>query len=171
MASVLNNHYKSYCKMKNLKYILFAAFAVAIFAFTMHDYHTSTTKVELNTGSSALTFTSKFITEDLEKAVGVSADNFDQFDAATEKYLKKNFVVTINGSTKSYNYAKAQISPKATRLYFEMPNIGDIKTIEIKNSMLVNEFPEQQNFMTFNINDKRDSFVTKKGSESGKITL
>ena len=157
--------------MKTVHYILIALTAITIFAFTMHDHHTSTTKVELNTGSSALTFTSKFITEDLEKAVGVSADNFDQFDAATERYLKKNFTVNINGSAKSYNYAKAQISPKATRLYFEIPNVGEIKTIEIKNAMLVNEFPEQQNFMTFNIDGKRDSFVTKKGSERGKISL
>ena len=157
--------------MKNLKYILTAVTAVLIFAFTMHDYHTSTTKVEMNSGNTALTFTSKFVTEDLEKAVGVSADSFDQFDAATEKYLRKNFVVIINDKTVNYNYAKAQISPKAARLYFEVPNVGTIRTIEIKNSMLVNEFPEQQNFMMFNINDKRDSFVTKKGSERGKITL
>lgn len=158
--------------MKNLKYILTFAVGMVLFAFTiMHDYHTSTTKVELNTGSSALNFTSKFVTEDLEKAVGVSADNFDAFDKATEKYLRQNFVVVINGNTKSYNYAKAQISPKATRLYFEIPNVSGITSIEIKNSMLVTEFPEQQNFITFNIDGKRDSFVTKKGAERGKISL
>lgn len=157
--------------MRHLKYILTAAVAIIIFAFTMNNQHTSTTKVELNSGSTALTFTSKFITEDLEKAIGVSSSNFDQFDAATERYLKKNFTVTINGSAQSYNYAKAQISPKATRLYFEIPNVGTINSIEIKNSMLVNEFPTQQNFITFNIDGKRDSFVTKKGSERGKVSL
>lgn len=158
--------------MRNLKYILTFAVGMVLFAFTiMHDYHTSTTKVELNTGSDALQFTSKFVTEDLEKAVGVSADNFEAFDAATEKYLRKNFVVSINGSSKTFNYAKAQISPKATRLYFEIPNVSGVTSIEIKNSMLVNEFPEQQNFITFNIDGKRDSFVTKKGAEKGKITL
>lgn len=158
--------------MRNLKYLLTLVVGMVLFAFSMmHDYHTSTTKVELNTGSSALQFTSKFVTEDLEKAVGVSADNFEAFDAATERYLKKNFVVKVNGASKSYNYAKAQISPKATRLYFEIPNVSGITSIEIKNSMLVNEFPEQQNFITFNIDGKRDSFVTKKGAEQGKITL
>ena len=76
--------------MRSLKYILTFAVGMVLFAFTiMHDYHTSTTKVELNTGSDALQFTSKFVTEDLEKAVGVSADNFEAFDAATEKYLRK----------------------------------------------------------------------------------
>jgi len=158
--------------MRNLKYILAVTVGMLLFAFTiMHDYHTSTTKVELNTGSSALSFTSKFVTEDLEKAVGVSADNFDAFDKATERYLRQNFVVTINGSQKAFNYARAQISPKATRLYFEIPNVSNISTIEITNSMLVNEFPEQQNFITFNIDGKRDSFVTKKGAEKGKISL
>lgn len=137
----------------------------------MHDFHTSTTKVELNSGNTALTFTSKFVTEDLEKAVGVSATDFNAFDAATEKYLKSHFTVKINGSAKSYNYAKAQISPKATRLYFEIPNVSNISSIEIKNAMLVNEFHEQQNFITFSINGKRDSFVTKKGAETGKATF
>ncbi|MDO5656132.1 MAG: hypothetical protein Q4G27_08340 [Flavobacteriaceae bacterium] len=157
--------------MKKLIYISTALFAIIIFAFTMNEYHTSTTKVEKNSGATSLTFTSKLITQDLEKAIGVSSENFDQFDAATERYLRKNFTIIINGNTANFNYAKAQISPKATRLYFEVPNVGVIKTIEIRNALLVNEFADQQNFMTFNIDGKRDSFVTKKGSERGKITL
>lgn len=157
--------------MKNLNYIIAFALGFVLFAFSIHDFHTSTTKVELNSGNTALTFTSKFVTEDLEKAVGVSADDSGAFDRATETYLKKHFVVKINDKPTTYNFASTQTSPKATRLYFEIPNVGDINSIEIKNSMLVNEFSEQQNFMTFNISGKRDSFVTKKGAESGKVIV
>lgn len=161
--------------MKNFKsfYVFSIVLTFTIFlAFSVkHDFHTSTTKVELNEGNSSLTFTSKFVTEDLEKAVGVSADDVNGFNAAVESYLKKHFLVKVNNANKNYNYAQAQTSPKATRLYFEIPNVGKINSIEIKNSMLINEFTEQQNFITFNIQGKRDSFVTKKGSEIGKITI
>lgn len=160
--------------MKNIKlsYIVAIVLVGVLVAFSVkHDFHTSTTKVELNDGNASLTFTSKFVTEDLEKAVGQNADNIDSFNLAIESYLKKHFIVKINNANKNYNYAQAQISPKATRLYFEIPSVGKINSIEIKNSMLINEFPEQQNFITFNIHGKRDSFVTKKGNEKGKIVI
>lgn len=137
----------------------------------MHDFHTSTTKVELNEGSANMTFTSKFVTEDLEKALGVKVNNESGFNSSVQAYLKNNFKVKINGVSKSYNYVSTQTSPKATRLYFEIANPGNVKSIEITNSMLINEFPEQQNFITFSINDARDSFVTKKGFLTGKMVI
>lgn len=157
--------------MKYLKYIVPITVVMIIFSFVEHDFHTSTTKIELNSGSTALLFTSKFVTEDLEKALGVSAQNEAQFNTAVQKYLKSNFTVKINGVSRSYNYASAQTSPKATRLYFEIPNVEEVQTIEIRNTMLVNEFADQQNFMTFSINGKRDTFVSRKGNETGKITF
>lgn len=158
--------------MRNLKYLLTFMVSMSLLSFTnQHKHHTSTTKVELNTGSSSLQFTTKLVTDDLVKAIGVSSDNFDAFNSATERYLRQNFVVNINGSQQEFQYARAQISPKATRIYFEIPNVSSINSIEIRNSILVNEFENQQNFMTFNIAGQRDSFVTTKGAVTGKITF
>lgn len=155
------------------KYLfLFGISALLLFAFSAKDsFHTSTTNVEFNAGSTAITFSSKFVTDDLAKAVGVGIDNPSQFNSAVERYLKANFVVKINGAKKSFNYAKAQTSPKATRLYFEIPNSAAVTNIEVKNTMLFNSFPDQQNFMTFNINNKRGNFVTKKGNDTGKLSF
>lgn len=157
--------------MRLLKHILPFAIILLIMSFVSFDFHTSTTKVELNTGGTSLTFTSKFVTSDLEKALGVSSQNEAQFNSAVEKYLKANFSVKINGVSKSFNYASTQTSPKATRLYFEIPNVDNVQSIEIRNSMLIKEFPEQQNFMTFSIKGKPNNFVSRKGNETGKITF
>ena len=158
--------------MKNLKYIFIVVVGLMLFAFAnQHEYHTSTTKVELNTGNSAMHFTTKLVTEDLVKAVGVSSDNFEAFNTATERYIRQNFVVSINGTTQNFDFGRAQISPKATRIYFEIPNVSNVSSIEIRNSILVNEFDNQQNFITFNIGGKRDSFVTTKGAVTGKINF
>lgn len=161
--------------MKNLKgmRVWFLTFVILIIsAFTsFNDFHTSTTKVEFNSGSTSMTFSSKFVTEDLVKAIGVGIENEAKFNTAVERYLRSNFVVKINGERVNYNYAQAQTSPKATRLYFEVPNVSNVSSIEIRNAMLVNEFTDQQNFINFNINNKRESIVTKKGSESGKVNF
>lgn len=161
--------------MKNLKgmRVWFLTFVILIIsAFTsFNDFHTSTTKVEFNSGSTSMTFSSKFVTEDLVKAIGVGIENEAKFNTAVERYLRSNFVVKINGERVNYNYAQAQTSPKATRLYFEVPNVSNVSSIEIRNAMLVNEFADQQNFINFNINNKRESIVTKKGSESGKVNF
>lgn len=157
-------------KLKGMRVMLLALVAVLISAFTtLNDFHTSTTKVEFNPGSTSMTFSSKFVTEDLVKAIGVGIENEAKFNTAVERYLRSNFIVKINGNRVNYNYAQAQTSPKATRLYFEVPNVSNVSTIEIRNAILVNEFADQQNFINFDVNNKRESIVTKKGSESGKV--
>lgn len=159
--------------MKNIKYILVFLLLGTLVSFSLlHSFHTSTTKVEMLPGASSIKITSKLVTEDLEKAIKVKASNTGSFNSAAEKYLRSKFVVKINGAPKRYNFVRAQTSPKATRLYLEIPNAPkEIKKMEIKNALLLNVFPDQQNFITLSINNKRGSFVTKNGNDTGSASF
>ena len=153
--------------MKNLKLIILL-FTIGLcgFAFSQ-DFHASTTKVEFENGT--LKLTAKFFTSDLETAVGASVNSKDSFDNKARAYANSNLVVRVNGTVVSLTYVGSQTNDKSTRLYLKADNIKDIKEIEIKNSMLISSFSDQQNLGTFDVNGVRKSFTAKKGNETGKV--
>lgn len=155
--------------MKNLRFILLL-FATAFISLAfIQDFHASTTKVEYENNS--LKLTAKFFTTDLETAVGVSVNNKSSFDSKAKAYANSNLVVKVNGNPISLTYVGSQTNDKSTRLYLKADNINDIKEIEIKNSMLISHFSDQQNLVTFDINGVRKSFTAKKGGETGKVSF
>lgn len=155
--------------MKKLS-IVFALFALGIFTPSFaQDFHASTTKVELEAGS--LKLTAKFFTADLEQAVGASTSSKADFDSKARGYSASRLTVKINGSPVTLTYVGSQTMDKSTRIYLKADNVSNVQDIEIKNAMLVEIFPDQQNLVTFDINGVRKSFTAKKGNESGKVSF
>lgn len=76
-----------------------------------------------------------------------------------EKYLLKQFEVNINGSLKNYKYLGKKYENDVVFLFAEIENISVIKSIEIKNRILMDVFPEQQNIIKLNINNNKKSFI------------
>jgi len=133
------------------------------------DFHASTTKVEYESGS--LKLTAKFFTADLEKAVGAPVSSKDNFDSKAKSYSSSKLIVKVNGSPVALTYVGSQTNDKSTRIYLKADNINNIKDIEVKNEMLIETYPDQQNLVTFDVNGVRKSFTAKKGGESGKVTF
>lgn len=155
--------------MKKL-HLVFVLIAFGFFIRSYaQDFHASTTKVELEAGS--LKLTAKFFTSDLEKAVGTSTSNKTDFDSKARNYSSSRLTVKINGEPVTLTYVGSQTMDKSTRIYLKADNVSGVSDIEIRNSMLVELFPDQQNLVTFDINGVRKSFTAKKGSESGKVTF
>ncbi len=155
--------------MKNLRFILLLFATAIISSAFVQDFHASTTKVEYENNS--LKLTAKFFTSDLETAVGVSVNNKSGFDSKAKAYASANLVVKVNGNPISLTYVGSQTNDKSTRLYLKADNVNDIKEIEIRNSMLISNFSDQQNLVTFDINGVRKSFTSKKGGDTGKVTF
>lgn len=155
--------------MKNYKFIALILAMGAVFFSFVQDFHASTTKVEYENGT--LKLTAKFFTTDLETAVGANVSSKDSFDAKAKSYSNSNLVVKVNGTNVPLTYVGSQTNDKSTRLYLKADNVKDIKEIEIKNSMLIQNFADQQNLVTFDINGVRKSFTAKKGSDSGKVSF
>lgn len=167
---VLLSSSKKNNQMKLLLHTLFIlAFSTSAVFVKAQDFHASTTKIEFDNG--ALQLTAKFFTADLEKAVGATVGNKDNFDSKVRAYCASTLTVSVNGSPVTLSYIGFETSEKSTRLYLKADKLSNIKDIEIKNSMLINVFPDQQNLVTFDINGVRKSFTAKKGVESGKISF
>lgn len=155
--------------MKRLHFIISFCLIGFLMQSYAQDFHASTTKVEYEGGS--LKLTAKFFTADLEKAVGTPVSSKDNFDAKAKSYSSSKLTVKVNGSPVNLTYVGSQTNDKSTRIYMKADNITGIKDIEVKNSMLIETYPDQQNLVTFDVNGVRKSFTAKKGGESGKVTF
>jgi hypothetical protein len=145
-------------------------FAIGICGISFsQDFHASNTKVEYENGT--LKLTAKFFTADLERAVGASVTSKDNFDSKARGYATSNMILKVNGSPVTLTYVGSQTNDKSTRIYLKADNIRDIKEIEIKNSMLISTFSDQQNLVTFDVNGVRKSFTAKRGNETGKLSF
>jgi hypothetical protein len=72
-----------------------------------------------------------------------------QAEKHIESYLRKNLSFSINGKSSSYTFVGKEGSSdmSAVWIYLEIPVTGKIKTINIKNSLLIGEFDDQKNLV------------------------
>ena len=69
-------------------------------------------------------------------------------------YLKKHFIVKINNKQLNYNYIGKEYDDNIVRFYLEIPNIENLKSIEVTNTSLIKDFPNQQNIIKIKANSK-----------------
>ncbi len=154
--------------MKNLSIKLSGLFmltALILMSFVAHDFYTSMTKVDYNMASSTVQFSTKLDVEHLEAALG-KKNNAGDFDASLKSYFDSHFKVSVNGTSKSLEFANKKITGEVMWVYFNVSNVKSVNSIEIDNTLLFEKYPEQQNFVNFNINGKRESMIAKKGNSS-----
>jgi hypothetical protein len=72
-----------------------------------------------------------------------------QAEKHIESYLRKNLSFSVNGKSSAYTFVGKEGSSdmSAVWIYLEIPVNGKIKTINIKNSLLLREFDDQKNLV------------------------
>jgi len=154
--------------MNNLKKYAFLLLIIPLLSFTHHKYYLSLTKIDYVKESNSLQITMRIFIDDLENTLNkINNKSFD-LDTKTEledtnmyieKYLLKQFEVNINGSSKNYKYLGKKYENDVVFLFAEIENISVLNSIEIRNRILMDAFPEQQNIIKLNINKKKKSFI------------
>jgi len=143
---------------------------ISLLSFTDHEFHTSMTKVEYNSGSKEIKLSSKLDAEDFEKAVGAKISD-GNFKSKSENYLKNNVQLSVNGSPVSITLGEVSQSGEVLWIYYSVSNINEVNSIEITNTILFNLFADQTNIINFFVNNKREFFQSKKGNDSVKKTF
>lgn len=158
--------------MKTIKIFgFFTALLFVLTAFTgKHDFHTSTTKIEFNKESSVIKITSKYFTDDLEKAIGAQS-TASNFNSAAKNYLQKHFKIRVNGKDAKLNFLGAETTDKAARIYLEIHNVQSVSQLEVYNNMLIDLFADQQNFIDLNVEGKRKSAICRKNKTMAVVSF
>ena len=125
-----------------------------------HEIHLSKTDIHYNERASSLEVTMHIFIDDLELAMKNQGmvDLFiatererDGVDSLIQKYLSTSFEVTVNGEKQSFEFLGKEESEDlmAVWCYLERPNIRELHSILIKNSILTEIYSDQKNMVSF----------------------
>jgi len=166
--------------MHTIKKYTFLLLIIPLLSFTLHKYYLSLTKIDYVNESKSLQITMRIFIDDLESTLNKINNKSFELDTKTEledsniyieNYLFEQFKVSINGSISKYKYLGKKYENDVVYLFIEIKNISEIKSIEIKNRMLMETFPEQQNIIKLNINNKKKSFILTTKNDNDLLKL
>jgi len=141
---------------------------LACLSFTLHKYYVSMTEIKYAPEKKEIQITMRFFIDDFDKVLG---DQFKKpFALATEKelkdadtyinfYLQQNFRLTVNEKNLKLHFLGKEYENDIVYLYAEVPDITGIQSIEVQNRMLFEGFPDQQNYIKFNVNAQKKTVI------------
>lgn len=166
--------------MKTFK-IFFLAIAFPLLSFTMiHKYYVSVTEVEYVEEKKSVQIISRIFIDDFEnmlrsrydKEITLAIENENStVDYYTEKYLKEKLKIKINDQEVEFKFLGKEYEDDIMVSYLEIENVENISSIQAKNHVLFDVFPDQQNIVRFKIHSKNKSFLLTKDNDKGMLNF
>ena len=135
---------------------------------TEHEYYVSVTKVEYVKTEKSLQIISQIFIDDFEKLLRerydenitlAAKDESEMVEVYMKKYLDFKLDFKINTSDVDFNFIGKEYKDDIVYCYLEIESVDDIKTMEIKNEVLFDIYPKQQNILRTKVNGKDKSFI------------
>lgn len=155
--------------MKRLLYIT-GIFAMLSMMSFMNDFFSSMTKADYVEASRTLKFTTKMSTSHVAEAIKVK-QNMPNFEGELQRYVNRNFDVVINGSPSSLTFTGAQVNGESVWVYFEARGVSDIKSLRVKNAILMDAFPRQNNILNVAYKGQQKTMSFQRGREVSEINF
>ena len=166
--------------MRRNLYFLCLVLVIPIMSLGVHKHYISLTKVDFIKDKEVIQVTMKFFIDDIELALEnrhgqnmelTTKDENKMANNYMQGYIEQKFKVWVNGEEKAYAYLGKEYENDEVIFYLEIENIPSIETIEIQNSMLFEEFEEQQNYIKLNIETVQKTFILLKANDKEMLKL
>lgn len=147
-------------------------------SFVVHKFYIAIYQINYVPEKKMLQITSRIFIDDLntalERKFSIKTHIGEPNETAEDvvlmnRYLFEKFRISINGNIKSMHYNSKELENNIVIGYYSIKDISKIKSIEIRNSALMDVFLEQQNIIQTNINSKKESLLLTSESRSGII--
>ena len=165
--------------MKGIK-IFLLIMTIPLFAFGLHKYYISLTKIDFIEKEKSVQITMRFFIDDIEKTLesryelelelATEKEN-EKSDMYLEKYISSKFEVIINQNITTYKYLGKEYENDIVFFYMEINDIELINQISVQNRMLFEDFPDQQNFVKTNINNSKKTFILRKENDKEMLNF
>lgn len=149
---------------------------IPLFSFTAHKYYLSLTQIEYVKEKQSVQIIINVFMDDIENAINdiytidlqlTTKKELKDSDVYFEKYFKSHLDIKIDSATKKIHYLGKEYEGDNVFLYLEIEGVQSIKNLEIKNTVLVQHFPKQQNLIKVKANDvNRSKLLTKKNDKA-----
>ncbi|EON75543.1 hypothetical protein ADIS_3946 [Lunatimonas lonarensis] len=143
-----------------------------------HPFYISLTDMVYNRDKNSIEIAQKIFWDDLEVALGqVSQSKVDFLrpkDPKALNELAKNYLfahnqIYINGNLQKIHYLGFEIEEDAAWFYMEIENVPSPKVVRIKNTILLADFPTQQNIVNFYLDKSPKSIITSRNKQEGEL--
>lgn len=92
-------------------------------------------------------------------------------DAYIKKYIERHFEIRADGKQYTGKYLGKEYETDAVWLYIEIENVPRPKQIQIKNTILIDFYDDQSNFIHFNIANQRKSLRYYRGETTQTVAF
>lgn len=157
--------------MKRIFYITGFLVLLSLMSFALAgDFFSSMTKAEYVEASKSLKFTMKLNTTHASGAIKVN-QNAPNFDSELQKYVNKYFGVSVNGVGQTLTFTGSQVNGESVWIYFEANGVSEIKTLKIKNAVLMDAYPNQNNILNIAYKGQQKTMSFQRGRESSEASF
>ena len=153
-------------------------FLLLSYGLETHPFHISLTDMVYNEDRQRIEIAQKIFWDDMEISLNNKSGqqvNFLQpkdpqkLEAIIEGYLMANNKIKVGEKELKINYLGHEIEEDAAWFYMETDQTGEPHLISIRNSVLIDDFPDQQNIVNFYKNRKPKSFIARKDKTDGTL--
>jgi len=154
------------------------ALSITILLAPLHDFHSSVTQVDYNEKNRSLQITVRLFTDDLclalenagvpKMELGTPAEP-PSANEYIENYIKKHLLISVNTKPVDYKFLGKEAQLDATWCYLEIEKVGNIKKLEVENTLMLSSFEDQTNMVNLNIKGRKKSGMARKRASKLKF--
>lgn len=163
--------------MKGKILLFLVAFSLTAFN-TAHKFYVSVTEIEHNENAESLQIISRVFIDDFENVLNLRYGQDLSLDPKAEtagaeefieKYLEQKLHIEVNQKKVGINYLGKEYENDMLVFYIEAPKVKNVKSIVVRNSVLMDMFEEQKNLIHVKVNGKTKSMVLVTGREENTL--
>jgi hypothetical protein len=163
---------------KKTFYTLTAIIFLTLSSFGVHKFYVSIYQINYSSDKKMLQITSRLFVDDVNavlykkfgKKTFLGEKNESQEDVnLMKKYILDNFSLKVNGQLKPINYLSKEMEGNVIICYYNIKDISKIKSLEVKNSALIELNSEQQNIIQSTIYGEKQSLLLTEETLSGML--
>ncbi|WP_338376441.1 DUF6702 family protein [uncultured Flavobacterium sp.] len=158
--------------------VLFLSFSFT--SFSIHKFYIGVFQVDYKLEKKEFQITSRVFIDDVEKALetkykkklylATSKENKES-DALIAEYFNEKFKISVNNKTQEMVFVAKEYEDDVLICYHTINYSNKIKLLDIKNSILTEQFSDQQNLLHININSNKKSFLFTNTNKQEKLEL
>lgn len=146
--------------------------------FHAHPFYISLTDMVYKADEQRLEIAQKIFWDDLEVALGkqneitvdfLNTPDRSKLDDMVRDYLLEQNSIHINDQLITLDYLGHEIEEDAAWFYFESTKVPRPSKVVIRNTILIGEFPTQQNIINFYVDQRPKSIITTNQKPEGEL--
>lgn len=155
---------------------------VLVFGFGLmsfaHKFYVSIYQIDYAPEKKMLQITARIFTDDLNEALTKKYNRKTFLGEKNEmpadvdllqKYLLENFSVKVNKKPVAIHFLSREFENNVTICYFNVKGATKIQTMEIRNTALLELFPDQQNIINTRVSGDRKSLLLTGDNPAGLL--